>query len=91
MLQDAVDNARICNKGDDAHAVAAGAQKGIRLEELSDQASPRAAGFPGAIGIVPLGKLRCLQADDLFVSERRLGSSPLSRKNHIQQSGPFVK
>ena len=56
MPQDAVDDAGIHNKGDDAHASAAGAKQRIRLEDLFNQLSPRAAGFPGAIRIVPLGK-----------------------------------
>jgi hypothetical protein len=56
MPQDAVDDAGIRNKGDDAHASAAGAKQRIRLEDLFNQPSPRAAGFPGAIRIVPLGK-----------------------------------
>jgi hypothetical protein len=34
MAQDAVDNGRIGNKGDDAHACAAGASQRIRFENL---------------------------------------------------------
>jgi hypothetical protein len=45
MPEDAVNHAGFCNKGDDAHAAAAGAQQGIRLENLFNQASPCAAGF----------------------------------------------
>jgi len=54
VAQDAIDNARLCNKGDDAHAGAAGAKQGIDLEDLPDQARPRAAGLPGEVGIVPI-------------------------------------
>ena len=46
MPQDAVDDTGICNKGDDAHAAAASTQQGIRLEDLLNQAGPRASGFP---------------------------------------------
>jgi len=56
MPQDAADDAGIRNKGDDAHASAAGAKQRIRLEDLFNQPRPRAAGFSGAIRIVALGK-----------------------------------
>ena len=52
MVQDAVDNTRLGNKGDDPHAGAASADQRICFEDLPDQARPRAAGFPGAVGIV---------------------------------------
>jgi len=82
MPQDAVDDARICNKGDDAHAPAAGIQEGIRFENFLDRASPRAAGFPGNIRIVPLGKTRCRQAGGFVIWSRHgnpgaVGISPL--------------
>ena len=71
MPQDAVDDAGICNKGDDAHAAAAGAQQRIRFEDFLNQPSPRAAGFPGAIRIVPLGKSRCRQAGAFSICRSR--------------------
>jgi hypothetical protein len=46
MPQDAVDDAGIGNKGDDAYAAAAGAKKWIRFEYLLYQPSPLAAGLP---------------------------------------------
>ena len=55
MTQDAVDNARVGNKGDDAHAGAAGgASQGVRLEDFPDQTSPGAARLPEQVGIVAL-------------------------------------
>jgi hypothetical protein len=62
MPQDTVDDAGIRNEGDDAHAAAAGAKQGIRLEDFLNQASPCAPGFPGATRIVLLGMFRCRQA-----------------------------
>ena len=54
MAQDAVDDAGIGNKGDDAHAGAAGAaSQRVGLEYFPGQTSPRAAGLPREIGIVP--------------------------------------
>ena len=49
MPQDTVDDAVICNKGDDEHARPAAAKQGIRLEDFRNQASPRAPGFPEEI------------------------------------------
>ena len=46
MLQAAVDNARICNKGDNAHAGSAGEGQRVGFEDLPDQARPRAPGLP---------------------------------------------
>jgi hypothetical protein len=43
---DAVDDARICNKRDDAHATATGIQEGIRFKDFLNQANPCVAGFP---------------------------------------------
>ena len=55
VAQDAVDDARVGNKGDDAHAGAAGsASQGVSLEDFPDQTGPRAGSLPGEIGIVPL-------------------------------------
>jgi hypothetical protein len=51
MAQDAVDDAGIGNKGDDAHAGAASQR--VSLENFPDQTGPSAAGLPGEIGIVP--------------------------------------
>jgi len=62
MPKDAVDDAGIGYKGDDAHAAAAGAMQRVRFEDYLNQTSPGAAGFPGAIRIVELGKYRCRQA-----------------------------
>jgi hypothetical protein len=62
MAQNAVDDARVGNKGDDAHPEAARAQQRIGLENLPDQPRPRAARFPGTIRILPLWMLRCRQA-----------------------------
>jgi hypothetical protein len=45
VAQDAVDDARVGNKGDDAHAGAAGAGQGISFEDSPDQAGPSAAGL----------------------------------------------
>jgi hypothetical protein len=50
---DAVDDAGVGNKGDDAHAGAAGASQRIRFQDFPDQSSPGAAGLPGEVGIVP--------------------------------------
>lgn len=58
MPQNTVDDARICNKRNDAHAAAARAKQRVRLENSLDQASPGAAGFPGAIRIVRLAMFR---------------------------------
>ena len=54
MTKDAVDDAGVGNKGDAAHAGAAGAGQGIRFEDFSQQTSPGAAGFPGKLGIIPV-------------------------------------
>ena len=62
MPKDAIDDAGICDKGDDAHAAAAGATQRFRFEDFFNQTSPRASCFPGAIRIVALGKYRCRQA-----------------------------
>lgn len=54
MAQDEVDDARVGNQRDDAHAGAAGsASQGVSLEDFPDQSSPGAAGLPGEAGIVP--------------------------------------
>jgi hypothetical protein len=53
VSQDAVDDAGVGNKGDDAHAGAAGASQRISFEDFPDQAGPSAAGLPGEVGIVP--------------------------------------
>lgn len=71
MAYDAVDHARLCNKGDDAHASAAGAQKGVGLENFPYQPCPGAAGLPGAIRIVPLRMLLCRQAGGLAMRGRQ--------------------
>jgi hypothetical protein len=55
MPQDEVDSSWICNKRDNAHARPAGAKERISFEDLLDQASPGAAGFPGEIGIILFG------------------------------------
>ena len=52
VSQDAVDDAGVGNKGEDAHAGAAGAGQGIRFEDFPNQAGPSAAGLPGEVGIV---------------------------------------
>jgi hypothetical protein len=70
MPQDAVNDAGIGNKGDDAHAAAAGAKQRIGLENLLNQPSPGTACFPGAIRIVALGKYRCRQAGAFFICGR---------------------
>ena len=55
MAQDAVNDVGVGNKGDDAHAGAAGsASQRVSLENFPDQTGPGAAGLPGEIGIVPL-------------------------------------
>ena len=51
------------------------AQQRIRFEDFLNQPSPRAAGFPGDIRIVPLGKFRCRQAGG-FVIWSRHGNPP---------------
>ena len=51
VAQDTIDDAGNCNKGDNAHAGAAEAKKGIGLENFPNQPSPGAAGFPGGIQI----------------------------------------
>ena len=52
MAQDAVDDARVRNQGNDAHAGAARAKQRIDFEDFSNQAGPRAAGLPGGVRIV---------------------------------------
>ena len=54
MAHDTVDDARVGNNRDDAHAGAAGAaSQRVSLENFPDQSSPGAAGLPGEVGIVP--------------------------------------
>ncbi len=67
MLQDAVDHARICNKGNDAHPSAATAQQWIHLENFLDQPSPRAARLPGGIRIVGFAKRGARQAGAISI------------------------
>ena len=53
--QDPVDHARICNKGDDVHAGAAGsASPRVSPEDSPNRTSPRAAGFAAGIATVPV-------------------------------------
>jgi len=54
MAQDAVDDPRVCNKRDDLHAGATGADQGVHFEDFPQQARPRAPGFPAEVGIVLL-------------------------------------
>jgi hypothetical protein len=70
MAQDTVDDAGICNKGDDAHARPAAAQEGIRFEDFLDQPSPRAASFPEEIRIVLLGMISCRGGSALAIGWR---------------------
>ena len=54
VTQDAVDHTGVGNEGNNAHAGAAGgASQRVGLEYFPDQTSPRAAGLPREIGIVP--------------------------------------
>jgi len=59
VAQDAAGDARIYNKGDDAHARAASAEQRVDFEDFSEQARPGAACFPGEVGIVLLGAYVC--------------------------------
>jgi hypothetical protein len=59
MAQDAVDDPRVCNKRDDLHAGATGADQRVHFEDFPEQARPRAPGFPGEVGIVPLRGCVC--------------------------------
>ena len=54
MSQDAVDDTRVGDEGDDPHAGAAGADQGVGLEDLPDHARPRAPNLPGKLRIVPI-------------------------------------
>jgi hypothetical protein len=54
VAQDAVCDPRACNKGDDLHPGATGADQRIHYEGFPEQARPRAPGFPGEGGIVLL-------------------------------------
>jgi len=71
MSQDAADDAGICNKGDDAHAAAARAPQRVRLEDFLNQPSPCAAGLPGGIRIVGLGKRTGRKAGAICICRRR--------------------
>jgi hypothetical protein len=55
MAQDAVDDPRVCNEGDNPHAGATGAEERVNLENLLQQARPGASGFLGEVGILLLG------------------------------------
>jgi hypothetical protein len=59
MAQDAIDDPWVSNKRDDLHAGATGAYQGVRFEDFSQEARPRAAGFPGEVGIVLLRQCVC--------------------------------
>jgi len=59
MAQDAVDDPRVCNEGDDLHACAAGAKQRVCFEDFPEQSRPGAAGFPGEVGIVLPGLSVC--------------------------------
>jgi hypothetical protein len=52
MAQDAIDDPRLCNKGNDLHAGATGANQRVHFEDFPEQARPGASGFPGEVGIV---------------------------------------
>jgi len=52
IAQDAVDDRRVGNEGNYAHAGATGAEKGIHFENLLQQARPSASGFLGDVGVV---------------------------------------
>jgi len=59
VKQDVLDDARVCNKGDDAHACAASSEQRVYFEDFSEQAHPGAACFPGEVEIVLLGAYVC--------------------------------
>ena len=54
MMQNAVDDLRICNYGDDPQAGATDAKQRVYFENLLHQARPGAAGFPVAAAIILL-------------------------------------
>ena len=76
MAQDAIDNARLSNKGDNAHTGAASANEGVNLENLLQQARPRASSFSGKVGInAPYpSEQRCKYLSRGFRKERRIES-----------------
>jgi len=59
MAQDAVDDPRVCNEGNDLHACAACAKQRVCFEDFPEQSRPRAAGFPEEVGIVLPGLSVC--------------------------------
>jgi hypothetical protein len=59
MAQDAAGDPRVCNKKDDLHAGATGADQRVRFEGFPQQARPGASGFPGEVGIVLLRLCVC--------------------------------
>lgn len=54
MAQNAVDDPRIRNKGDDLHAGTTGVEQWVHFEDFPEQARPGAPGFPGEVAIVLL-------------------------------------
>ena len=54
MAQNPVDDPRVCNKRDDLHAGATGANQGVHFEDFPEEASPRASGFLREFGFVLL-------------------------------------
>jgi len=77
VAQDAVDDARICNKGDDAHARAAGAEQRVDFEDFSEQTRPGAACFPGEVGIVLLGAYVCRRSGAVAMGGGNGDSGPV--------------
>ena len=75
MPQNSVDNGWLRNKGYAPHAAAAPAQQRVRLEDLLNQAGPRAAGFAGCIRIALFGKFRRRHANGLVLPRCR-GNPP---------------
>jgi len=59
MAQDAAGDPWVCNKRDDPHAGATGADEGVHFEDFPQQSRPRAPGFPGEVGIVLLRASVC--------------------------------
>ena len=59
MPQDAVDDARVRDEGDDLHLGAAATDHGVDLENLREQTGPCPAGLPGKVGIVLPGLSVC--------------------------------
>ncbi len=77
MAQNTIDDAGICNEGEDAHTPPAEAKEGIRFENFLNQPSPRAAGFAGEIRIILFGMFPCRAGRALALCGRYGNTGPV--------------